>query len=57
VEPITLPFPPSTNRLWRVVNGRSILSKCYRDWMAGLRNQRLFHFLSRNPQCRRATTS
>jgi crossover junction endodeoxyribonuclease RusA len=31
---ISLPFPPSTNRLWRVVDGRAILSKSYRDWIA-----------------------
>ena len=31
---ISLPFPPSTNRLWRVVNGRAILSKAYREWIA-----------------------
>ena len=31
---ISLPFPPSTNRLWRVVRGRAICSKSYRDWIA-----------------------
>ena len=31
---IRLPFPPSTNRLWRVVRGRAICSKSYRDWIA-----------------------
>jgi hypothetical protein len=30
---INLPFPPSTNRLWRVVDGRAICSKPYRDWI------------------------
>src|ERR1700719_229155 len=27
-----LPFPPSTNRLWRSVRGRVILSRHYKDW-------------------------
>lgn len=27
-----LPFPPSSNSLWRAVNGRNILSKKYRLW-------------------------
>ena len=27
-----LPFPPSTNRLWRSVRGRVILSPHYKDW-------------------------
>ena len=31
---ISLPFPPSANRLWRVVGGRAICSKSYRDWIA-----------------------
>jgi crossover junction endodeoxyribonuclease RusA len=31
---LALPFPPSTNRLWRVVEGRAILSKAYREWIA-----------------------
>ena len=30
---INLPFPPSTNRLWRVVDGRAICSKPYREWI------------------------
>ena len=30
---IALPFPPSTNRLWRVVDGRAICSKSYREWI------------------------
>lgn len=29
---IHLPYPPSTNRLWRVVNGRPVLSKEGRGW-------------------------
>lgn len=31
---ITLPFPPSTNALWRAVNGRNIMSAPYRKWKA-----------------------
>ncbi|MFN3858145.1 MAG: RusA family crossover junction endodeoxyribonuclease [Caulobacter sp.] len=31
---VTLPFPPSTNRLWRSVNGRNIKSAEYREWEA-----------------------
>jgi crossover junction endodeoxyribonuclease RusA len=27
-----LPFPPSTNRLWRSVRGRVVLSSEYKDW-------------------------
>jgi Holliday junction resolvase RusA-like endonuclease len=27
-----LPFPPSTNRLWRSVRGRVILAPEYKDW-------------------------
>ncbi len=27
-----LPFPPSTNRLWRSVRGRVILDKKYKNW-------------------------
>src|SRR5216684_192007 len=27
-----LPFPPSTNRLWRSVRGRVVLSPDYKDW-------------------------
>jgi crossover junction endodeoxyribonuclease RusA len=30
---LTLPYPPSANRLWRAVNGRNIKSREYRDWM------------------------
>lgn len=29
---ITIPFPPSTNSLWRAVKGRNIKSKAYREW-------------------------
>lgn len=29
---ISLPFPPSVNRLYRAVGGRSILSEAYRKW-------------------------
>jgi crossover junction endodeoxyribonuclease RusA len=29
---IVLPFPPSINRLYRAVGGRSILSEAYRGW-------------------------
>ena len=31
---LTLPLPPSHNRLWRAVNGRVIRSKKYRDWLS-----------------------
>jgi Holliday junction resolvase RusA-like endonuclease len=31
---VTLPFPPSVNRLYRAVGGRSILSETYRAWRA-----------------------
>jgi crossover junction endodeoxyribonuclease RusA len=41
---LTLPWPPSANRLWRNVNGRTIKSETYRNWlvMAGwdLKSQR-----------------
>lgn len=30
---LVLPYPPSTNSLYRAVKGRSILSKAYRDWI------------------------
>lgn len=35
---ISLPWPPSINRLYRAVGGRSILSEAYRTWkrQAGL---------------------
>ncbi len=29
-----LPFPPSTNRLWRTVKGRVLVSEDYRKWKA-----------------------
>ena len=29
---LTLPWPPSVNRLWRAVKGRLIVSAEYRDW-------------------------
>lgn len=29
---IWLPFPPTTNSIWRSVNGRAIKSKRYRQW-------------------------
>jgi len=29
---LSLPYPPSTNRLWRYVNGRAIKSEEYRIW-------------------------
>jgi crossover junction endodeoxyribonuclease RusA len=36
IEPVTLsiPYPPSANRLWRAVKGRNIKSQAYRQWMA-----------------------
>lgn len=33
MTPITIPFPPSTNALWRSVGGRNILSAPYRKWL------------------------
>lgn len=30
---LSLPYPPSANRLWRAVNGRNIKSAEYRDWL------------------------
>jgi crossover junction endodeoxyribonuclease RusA len=30
---LTLPWPPSANRLWRNVNGRTIKSEVYRKWL------------------------
>lgn len=30
---LTLPYPPSANRLWRAVNGRQIKSAEYRRWL------------------------
>lgn len=29
---LLLPFPPTTNSLWRAVKGRNIKSKKYREW-------------------------
>ena len=29
-----IPFPPSANRIWRNVNGRTLVSKDYRKWKA-----------------------
>lgn len=29
---IYLPYPPSANSLWRMVNGRTMLSEPYRKW-------------------------
>lgn len=29
---ITLPFPPSANRLWRNYRGRTVISEGYRAW-------------------------
>ena len=29
---VTLPYPPSTNKIWRSVQGRNIKSREYRDW-------------------------
>jgi len=29
---LSLPFPPSANRLWRTGNGRTYLSPQYREW-------------------------
>lgn len=30
---LTLPFPPSANRIWRNVYGRTLKSESYRVWM------------------------
>lgn len=32
--PITLPYPPSTNRIWRSVRGRVVQSAEAREWKA-----------------------
>lgn len=32
MTPFSLTYPPSTNRLWRSVNGRNIKSRDYRSW-------------------------
>lgn len=29
---LRIPFPPTTNSIWRSVKGRNILSKRYREW-------------------------
>ena len=29
---VSIPYPPSANRLWRAVNGRQIKSAVYRSW-------------------------
>ncbi|WP_395443596.1 RusA family crossover junction endodeoxyribonuclease [Caulobacter sp. UC70_42] len=29
---VSLPYPPSANRLWRAVKGRNIKSAAYREW-------------------------
>ncbi len=34
---LTLPYPPSANRLWRAVGGRNIESAEYRKWKASCR--------------------
>jgi len=34
---VTLPYPPSANRLWRAVNGRNIKSAEYRQWLVKAR--------------------
>lgn len=31
---LTLPYPPSANRIWRNVNGKTIKSEEYRKWLA-----------------------
>lgn len=30
---LSLPYPPSANRLWRAVRGRNIKSREYREWL------------------------
>lgn len=30
---VQLPYPPSANRLWRNVNGRTLKSLAYRQWL------------------------
>jgi crossover junction endodeoxyribonuclease RusA len=34
---VALPYPPSSNRIWRAVNGRNIKSAVYRQWEAKCR--------------------
>lgn len=31
---LTLPYPPSANKLWRAVQGRNIKSGHYREWLS-----------------------
>lgn len=31
---ISIPFPPSVNKLWRNVNGKTLKSQLYRSWIA-----------------------
>jgi len=39
---LSLPYPPSANRLWRNVNGRAIKSAAYRDWLEHAAQEALF---------------
>ncbi len=32
-DPITIPYPPSANRLWRNVSGKTLKSAEYRAWL------------------------
>jgi crossover junction endodeoxyribonuclease RusA len=34
VSTLTLPYPPSANRLWRNLKGRTVKSQVYREWLA-----------------------
>lgn len=34
VTTLDIAYPPSTNRLWRAVNGRNIKSEEYRKWLS-----------------------
>lgn len=40
---LTLPYPPSSNRLWRSVNGRNIKSAEYRKWETACSHHLLEH--------------
>jgi Holliday junction resolvase RusA-like endonuclease len=45
-----LPFPPSTNRLWRSVRGRVVLSEHYKNWKHdACHNAGVLQQLGKNP--------
>jgi crossover junction endodeoxyribonuclease RusA len=44
-----LPFPPSTNRLWRSVRGRVLKSSHYKQWQRDAKNAAITQSLSKLP--------